>query len=42
MTQENIDNYVESMNTAVEYKLKATVLIQDTNYYQLILPDGVS
>lgn len=33
------ESYVRAMNTAVDYKLQATTLIQDTDYYSLILPD---
>ena len=40
MTDDEINTYVEAMNTAVSYKLQATTLIQDTDYYSLILPDG--
>lgn len=40
MTDSEIDTYVDAMKTAVTYKLQATTLIQETNYYGLILPDG--
>lgn len=40
MSQDDIDTYVDAMKTAVSYKLQATTLIQDTNYYKLILPNG--
>lgn len=40
MTDAEIDTYVDAMKTAVSYKLQATTLIQETNYYGLILPDG--
>lgn len=38
MTDENMNDYVNAMNTAVECKLNTTILIQDTNYYKLIMP----
>ncbi len=40
MTDEEIDAYVDAMKTAVSYKMQATTLIQDTDYYSLILPNG--
>ncbi len=40
MTDDQIDTYVDAMKTAVSYKMQATTLIQDTDYYSLILPDG--
>lgn len=40
MTDAEIDTYVDTMKTAVSYKLQATTLIQETNYYGLILPNG--
>lgn len=40
MNSTETESYVQAMNTAVDYKLQATTLIQDTNYYSLILPDS--
>lgn len=41
MSESEMETYVDAMKTAASYKVQATILIQDTNYYSLILPDGV-
>lgn len=41
MSESEIETYVDAMKTAANYKVQATILIQDTDYYSLILPNGV-